>query len=88
MIRKSETIKQSGFIVGFSKLDLEGRVQNLAMVVQMYREIINADAAFCIFRDLSQDKCMVIGRSGVDEIDISLIMRSLGAAAIPGPDRP
>ncbi len=84
MIRKSETIKQSGFTVGFSKLDLEGRVQNLAMVVQMYREIINADAAFCIFRDLVQDKCMVIGRSGVDEIDISLIMRSLGGGGHPG----
>ena len=84
VIQKSETFKQSGFRVGFSKLDIEGRVQNLAMVVQMYKEIINADAVFCIFQDLSRNKCMVIGRSGVDEIDISLIMRSLGGGGHPG----
>ncbi|MFU8768365.1 MAG: CBS domain-containing protein [Desulfotignum sp.] len=84
MIQKSETVKLSGFPVAFSKLDIEGRVQNLAMVVQMYREIINADAAFGIFRDREQDKCMVIGRSGVDEINISLIMRSLGGGGHPG----
>ncbi|MDT8378657.1 MAG: CBS domain-containing protein [Desulfotignum sp.] len=84
MIRKSETVKRSGFSVGFSKLELEERIQNLAMVVQMYREIINADAAFGIFRDLTQDKCMVIGRSGVDEINISLIMRSMGGGGHPG----
>jgi nanoRNase/pAp phosphatase (c-di-AMP/oligoRNAs hydrolase) len=84
MIRKSETIKQAGFSVGFSILEIEGRVQNLAMVVQMYREILNVDAVFGIFRDLAQDKCMVIGRSGVDEINISLIMRSLGGGGHPG----
>jgi nanoRNase/pAp phosphatase (c-di-AMP/oligoRNAs hydrolase) len=84
MIRKSETVKRSGFSVGFSILDIEGRIQNLAMVVQMYREIINVDAAFGIFRDIAQDKCMVIGRSGVDEINISLIMRSLGGGGHPG----
>ncbi len=84
MIQKSETIKLSGFFVSFSKLDIQGRVQNLAMVVQMYKEIVNADAAFGIFRDLEQNKCMVIGRSGVDEIDLSLIMRSLGGGGHPG----
>ena len=84
MIQKSQTIKSAGFSVAFSKLDIQGRVQNLAMVVQMYREIMNADAVFGIFRDLEQDKCMVIGRSGVDEINISLIMRSLGGGGHPG----
>jgi len=84
MIQKSETMKLSGFSVAFSKLDIQGRVQNLAMVVQMYKEIVNADAAFGVFRDLDQDKCMVIGRSGIDEINISLIMRSLGGGGHPG----
>ncbi|HKL00780.1 MAG TPA: CBS domain-containing protein [Desulfotignum sp.] len=84
MIRKSQAVKIAGFSVGFSQLDIQGRVQNLAMVVQMYREIMNADAVFGIFRDLEQDKCMVIGRSGVDEINISLIMRSLGGGGHPG----
>jgi nanoRNase/pAp phosphatase (c-di-AMP/oligoRNAs hydrolase) len=84
MIRRSQTFKRAGFTVGFSILDIEGRIQNLAMVVQMYRKIINVDAAFGIFRDLVQDKCLVIGRSGVDEINISLIMRSLGGGGHPG----
>ncbi len=84
MIQKSETVKLAGFSVAFSKLEIEGRIQNLAMVVQMYREIVNADAAFGLFRDQAQDKCMVIGRSGVDEINLSLIMRSLGGGGHPG----
>ncbi|MCF8091982.1 MAG: CBS domain-containing protein [Desulfotignum sp.] len=84
MIKTGEKVKLSGFSVVFSKLDLYGRVQNLAMVVQMYKEIANADAAFGIFRDMEQNRCMVIGRSGVDEIDLSLIMRSLGGGGHPG----
>lgn len=84
MIQNGDRHKISGFSISFSCLDVRGRIQNLAMVVQMYREIINVDAAFGIFRDLDRDKCMVIGRSSVDDINIGLIMRGLGGGGHPG----
>ncbi len=45
---------------------------------------MNRDVAFGIFRDTEQDKCMVIGRSGVDEVNIGFLMRSLGGGGHPG----
>jgi CBS domain-containing protein len=65
-------------------MEIEGRIQNLAMVLQMYREIVNVDAAFGIFKDVERNKCMVIGRSNIDEINIGLLMRSLGGGGHPG----
>jgi tRNA nucleotidyltransferase (CCA-adding enzyme) len=50
----------------------------------MYREIVNVDAAFGIFKDTERNRCMVIGRSNVDEINIGLIMRSIGGGGHPG----
>jgi len=84
MVQKAERTHLGGFSFSLSQLDISGRIQNLAMVVQMYREIVNVDVAFGIFRDIEQDKCMVIGRSGVDEINIGLIMRSMGGGGHPG----
>ncbi|MBU0972948.1 MAG: CBS domain-containing protein [Proteobacteria bacterium] len=84
MVQKAERTELGGFSFSMSQLDITGRVQNLAMVVQMYREIVNVDVAFGIFRDIEQDKCMVIGRSSVDEINIGVIMRSMGGGGHPG----
>ncbi len=84
MVQRAERTQLGGFSFSLSRLDISGRVQNLAMVLQMYREIVNVDVAFGIFRDTEQDKCMVIGRSGVDEINIGLIMRSMGGGGHPG----
>ncbi len=84
MIKKASRKEISGFSVSIAVMDIQGRVQNLAMVVQMYREIVNVDAAFGIFRDVEREKCMVIGRSSVDEINIGLIMRSIGGGGHPG----
>ncbi|MCF6247638.1 MAG: CBS domain-containing protein [Desulfobacula sp.] len=84
MIKKATRKEISGFSVSISVMDIQGRVQNLAMVLQMYREIVNVDAAFGIFRDVEREKCMVIGRSSVDEINIGLIMRSVGGGGHPG----
>jgi nanoRNase/pAp phosphatase (c-di-AMP/oligoRNAs hydrolase) len=84
MIRKAERRKVGGYSISISKMDIEGRIQNLAMVLQMYREIVNVDAAFGIFRDIGRDKCMVIGRSNIDEINIGVLMRSLGGGGHPG----
>jgi nanoRNase/pAp phosphatase (c-di-AMP/oligoRNAs hydrolase) len=84
MVKKAERTNLNGFSFSMSQLDISGRIQNLAMVVQMYRELVNVDVAFGIFLDTEQDKCMVIGRSGVDEINIGVLMRSMGGGGHPG----
>ncbi len=84
MIQKADRQQVGGFSISISKMDVEGRIQNLAMVLQMYREIVNVDAAFGIFKDVERNKCMVIGRSGVDEVNIGLLMRSIGGGGHPG----
>ena len=50
----------------------------------MYREIVNVDAAFGIFNDVDRDRCMVIGRSNIEGINIGVIMRSMGGGGHPG----
>jgi tRNA nucleotidyltransferase (CCA-adding enzyme) len=84
MIQKAQRKDISGFSISISIMEVEGRVQNLAMVLQMYREIVNVDVAFGIFQDSERNKCMVIGRSNVDKINIGLLMRSLGGGGHPG----
>ncbi|MCG8635185.1 MAG: CBS domain-containing protein [Desulfobacterales bacterium] len=75
---------KGGFTMSLSEMEVNGRVQNLAMVLQMYKDIVNVDVAFGIFRDSERDKCMVIGRSGVDEVNIGFMMRSMGGGGHPG----
>ncbi|MBU8849002.1 MAG: CBS domain-containing protein [Desulfobacterales bacterium] len=84
MIQKAKRTEMSGFTVSIVKMEVEGRIQNLAMVLQMYREIVNVDAAFGIFKDVEKNKCIVIGRSNIDEINVGLLMRSLGGGGHPG----
>ncbi len=84
MIQKANRTEMSGFSISISKIEIKGQVQNLSMVVQMYREIVNVDAAFGIFIDDDRNKCMVIGRSKIDEINIGLLMRNIGGGGHPG----
>lgn len=84
MIKMGKREEASGFTYSISKMDIEGRIQNLAMVLQMYREIVNVDAAFGIFHEAERKKCMVIGRSAVDEVNIGMLMRSVGGGGHPG----
>ncbi|MDD9304526.1 MAG: CBS domain-containing protein [Desulfobacter sp.] len=84
MIQLAERSEINGFTLSLSEMEISGRVQNLAMVLQMYREIVNVDVAFGIFKDKDKDKCMVIGRSGVDEVNIGFMMRSMGGGGHPG----
>ncbi len=84
MIQKAKRTDVSGFTISIAKMEVEGRIQNLAMVLQMYREIVNVDAAFGIFKDGERDKCMVIGRSNIEEINVGLLMRSIGGGGHPG----
>jgi len=84
MIQNAERREISHFSISISVMEIEGHIQNLSVVVQMYREIVNVDAAFGIFTDVERDRCMVIGRSNVDELNIGVIMRSMGGGGHPG----
>ncbi|MBF0201714.1 MAG: CBS domain-containing protein [Desulfamplus sp.] len=84
MIQNAQRTEVGGFSISIARMDIDGHVQNLSVVVQMYREIVNVDAAFAIFRDTERDRCMVIGRSNLEQINIGIIMRSLGGGGHPG----
>lgn len=84
MLQRADRSEVNGFSLSVSQVEIHNRVENLAMVMQMYRELMNVDVAVGIFQDVKKDKCMVIGRSGVDEINIGVLMRSLGGGGHPG----
>ena len=84
MIQQADRSDVAGFNVSIVSMDITGHIQNLSMVVQMYREIVNVDAAFGIFKDAERERCMVIGRSHIDGINIGMIMRSMGGGGHPG----
>lgn len=78
MLKNVRRQKLNGHVVSFSKVDIEGHVPGLAVVVEMYQDIVNVDAAVGVFRERKKGKCLVIGRSAVDVLDIGNIMRTLG----------
>lgn len=84
MLKNESRAKINGYLVSFNKLHIEGHVGNLSVVVHMYREIMNVDAAFGIFTGRSHGKCIVIGRSVADGLDIGSVMRGLGGGGHPG----
>jgi len=84
MLQTAERSKINGFTVSINKLDIEGHVGNLAVVVNMYREIVNVDAAFGIFSDKQRRRSIVIARSNSDELDMGAIMRGLGGGGHRG----
>jgi nanoRNase/pAp phosphatase (c-di-AMP/oligoRNAs hydrolase) len=84
MLQNAKRSRISGYSVSINKLEIEGHVNSLAVVVGMYREILNVDAAFGIFTNRDKDKCMIIGRSNSDTLDIGSIMRSMGGGGHPG----
>ncbi len=84
MLADTKRIKLNGYRMSLSKMDIEGHVPGLAEVVSMYRNIVNVDVAFGIFRDAGKDRCMVIGRSGVDSFDVGAVMRVMGGGGHAG----
>jgi nanoRNase/pAp phosphatase (c-di-AMP/oligoRNAs hydrolase)/CBS domain-containing protein len=84
MLQKAERSRVDGYTLSLSQIDISGHVENLAVVVQMYREILNVDAAFGIFASSNGNRCMVIGRSKAETLDVGSIMRGLGGGGHPG----
>jgi len=84
MLQQAQRTNVNGHRVSFNRLEISGHVDSLAIVVRMYREILNVSAAFGIFSNKERGRCMVIGRSDTDGIDIGSIMRSMGGGGHPG----
>ncbi len=87
MLKNSNRMKINGYSVSISRIDIDGHIGNLALVVRMYRDIVNVDAAFGLFvsnEKNGQSRCMVIGRSDNDGVDVGTLMKSLGGGGHPG----
>jgi tRNA nucleotidyltransferase (CCA-adding enzyme) len=84
MLKTANRTKINGYTISTNKIEIQGHVDSLALVVRMYMEIVNADMAFGIFSSSDRDRCIVIGRSRTDAIDVGSIMRSMGGGGHPG----
>lgn len=84
MLQNSRRTKLNGFNVSINKVPVEGHTPGLAVVVDMYQDIVNVDAAFGIFTDRSKARTMVIGRSEVEGLNVGTVMRSMGGGGHPG----
>ena len=83
MLRNAHRTVVDRYAVSIQGLRVKGYVSNLAVVVQMYRQILNVDAAFGVF-ELDANRCLVIGRSVAEGIDVAAIMRQMGGGGHPG----
>jgi len=84
MLKTAPRTKIDTFTVSINIMHIAGHVSNLSLVVNMYRDILNVDAAFGIFVHNDHEKCIVIGRSSVEDINVGTIMRSMGGGGHPG----
>jgi nanoRNase/pAp phosphatase (c-di-AMP/oligoRNAs hydrolase) len=84
MLRDAPRLKMDGYSLSIRQVPIHGHTDSLAVVVRMFMEILNVDAAFGIFHDADRDRCLVIGRSRVDQLDVGGVMRGLGGGGHPG----
>ncbi len=82
MMKGTEKRTINNHKIGFNIIPLEDKVTTLSGIVNMYRGIINVDAIFVIF--VTNGRSTVIGRSGVEEIDIGRLMSHLGGGGHAG----
>jgi len=83
MLQQARRTKIKGHRISISKARIDGHIDNLAVVVRMYMEIMNVDATFGIFNDPEKRRCMVIGRSQSAALDVGSILRSMGGGGHP-----
>ena len=83
MLQSVEKKRIGGYQFSFNQVNIDGYVNNLAVVVGMYREIVNVDVAFGIFVHKERGNIIVIGRSGTNGLNVGKIMRALGGGGHP-----
>jgi tRNA nucleotidyltransferase (CCA-adding enzyme) len=82
MMQNSETYQHLHYKIVFNTLNLRHKPPMLASIVSMYRKIISADAVFItVIND--KKSCTVIGRSGVEVIDVGAILQVFGGGGHP-----
>jgi len=84
MLKSAKRKIINNYNVSINITEITGHINNLSLVVHMYRDILNVDAAFGIFVHKETDKCIVIGRSSTPDINIGSIVRSMGGGGHPG----
>ncbi len=84
MLKSATRVKIRGLSISISKVKIKKHVSSLSVVVHMYREILNVDAAFGIFAEEDRGKSIIIGRSGSEEINISKVLRDFGGGGHQG----
>ncbi len=83
MLSKAKRTELNGYTVSINHITIQGYIENLSVVLQMYRQILNVDVAFGIY-SLNHDRCLIIGRGNAEGIDIGNIMRCLGGGGHKG----
>lgn len=78
MLEKGKSYEINGNLISINSLEIDGHTPGLSLVVDMYKKIMNADAAFGIFTESNKKQCMLIGRSSVETVDIGNIFRNFG----------
>lgn len=84
MVREARRTRVAGHTLSISRQVVDGHVDGLAVVVRMYRELLNVDAAFGIFTTRDGGRSMVIGRSNVEGLSVGGIMQALGGGGHAG----
>ncbi|MCF8026290.1 MAG: CBS domain-containing protein [Desulfobacteraceae bacterium] len=84
MLKTASRRKIYNYSASINITHINGHISNLSLVVHMYREIVNVDVAVGIFVQRENDKCIVIGRSIVSDLNIGAVMRSMGGGGHPG----
>jgi nanoRNase/pAp phosphatase (c-di-AMP/oligoRNAs hydrolase) len=82
LMRDAELYDMKGKRVGLGVVHINKHVE-LAMVVQLYGKIVNADAVFVIFVN-EGGGYFIIGRSATPEIDVNAILQRFGGGGHPG----
>ncbi|MBM9613010.1 CBS domain-containing protein [Desulfobulbus rhabdoformis] len=82
LMRDAELHEIKGKMVGLGVVQMHTHAE-LAMVVQLYAKIINADAVFVIFINEGGDY-FIIGRSATTEINVNSILQRFGGGGHPG----
>lgn len=84
LMKQTDKLKINDHSIAVNIVKLDGKVTTMANVVNMYRKIINVDAAFVIFVNEADQRSMIIARSGIDRIDVGLMMKNFGGGGHSG----
>ncbi len=83
MLQNAERVKVDDFYVSVCEMEIHGHTHALSLVVHMYRDILNVDAAFGVFNDPEKSRCIVIARSHDESLDVGRMMRVMGGGGHP-----